>query len=76
MSETTTTTTEQQSVKLWARCEAAELDVKTGEVTLNPHVETKWLVQDLVREIQVLTQQLADLKKRVEEKTETVTEKL
>lgn len=76
MSDTTTTTTEQPTVKLWARCAAAELDVKTGEVILNPNVETKWLVQDLVREIQALTQQLNEAKKQTEQTTEVGTEKL
>lgn len=75
MADTNTTTT-QPTVKLWARCEAAELDVKTGEVTLNPSVETKWLVQDLVREIQTLTQQLNDLRKKVDDKADAVVEKL
>lgn len=59
-----------KTVKLWSRCEAAWLDTQTGEVTLTAGVDPKFLVQDLVREIQALQQKL----QAAEEKTETKTE--
>ena len=61
---TTTTTNETQTpktVKLWSRCEAALLDTNTGEITLADNVDPKYLVQDLVKEIQALQNQLQKL---------------
>ena len=63
-------TKETKQVKLWSRCEAAWLDVESGQVTLNPEVDAKWLVQDLVRDIQTLQQKIQTLESKVEPKTE------
>lgn len=59
-----------KQVKLWSRCEAALLDVATGEVTLNDLVDPKFLVQDLVKDIQLLQQKLNALEAKTETKTE------
>lgn len=62
--------TEQQekpkTVKLWSRCDAATLDTATGEITLTDGVNPKFLVQDLVRELQVTQQKVAELTKASE----------
>jgi hypothetical protein len=57
-------------VSLWARVKSADLDTQTGEVTLTPNVDAKYLIQELVREIQTLQQQVQKLegeKPKVEE---------
>lgn len=74
--ETQTTTTEQtKAVKLYARCEAAVWNPESREVDINAEVNPKYLIQDLIQEIQVLSQQNAELRKELETlkpKTETV----
>lgn len=67
----TQTQVERKTVKLWSRCEAATLDAETGEVLeLAPNTDPKWLVQDLVREVQMLQQKLQSLEPKVEVKPE------
>lgn len=69
MSDTTTTTTT-KTVPLYSRVQAAVLDTVTGEVVLADGVDPKHLVQDLVREIQALQQQVQQLKSAVDKSTE------
>lgn len=71
MADVVQTTETRKTVKLWSRCEAAVLDAETGEVlSLNTDVDPKFLVQDLVRDIQTLQQKLQTLEGKVEEKVE------
>lgn len=71
--ETKMENTQQQEqpkkVVLWSRAKAAELDTETGEVHLVEGVDSKWLVQDLVREIQALQLKIQELEKKVVELT-------
>lgn len=67
MSDTQQPKEQPKQVKLWSRCEAAMLNVETGEVVLNSDVNPKWLVQDLVRDIQTLQQKIQELEKKLEE---------
>lgn len=60
--ETQTTTEQTKPVKLYARCEAAVWNPESREVDLNTDVNPKYLIQDLIQEIQVLSQQLAEQK--------------
>jgi len=55
-----------KTVKLWSRCEAAWLDTNTGEVTLTSGVDPKFLVQDLVRELQANQQKVQELTKELD----------
>lgn len=55
-----------KTVKLWSRCEAAWLDTNTGEVTLTAGVDPKFLVQDLVREVQAAQQKLMEVTQELE----------
>jgi len=71
--ETTETTTQTvQPVKLYSRCEAAVWDPSTNEVNLTPNVDPKFLIRDLIQDIQTLTKQVNDLKTQL---TDTTTEK-
>lgn len=70
--QNTTTTTQTTNVPLYSRVKAATLDTQTGEVHLTEGVDAKWLIQDLVREIQMLQAQLEHYKK-AETKTENTT---
>lgn len=72
MSDNQTNQEQVKTVKLWSRCEAALLDAQTGEVTLTPGVDPKFLVQDLVRDIQTLQAKLQSLESKTETKTEEV----
>lgn len=70
MSDTTTKTAEVKSVPLYSRVHAATLDTVTGEVVLTDGVNPKHLVQDLVREIQALQQQVQQLKNAADKNSE------
>lgn len=61
----TTTTTQATTVTLQSRVAAAVLDTTTGKVKLAENVSAKIvepLLEDLIREIQVLQQQVQQLK--------------
>lgn len=66
----TTTKTTPKTVPLYSRVKAATLDTVTGTVELAEGVDPKHLVEDLVREIQTLQQQVQQLKNAQTEKAE------
>lgn len=68
--ENTNTTTTPTKVKLFARCEAATWDNEARDVELNNGVEPKWIVKELIIEIQALQAENAELKKQLAEKTQ------
>ena len=56
----------EDKVTLFSRCAAATFDRKSGEVELLPHADPKFLVQDLVKEIQTLSTTNAKLLQEIE----------
>lgn len=67
----TQTVEQPKTLAVWARVKTAEVNVETGEVTLQEDVSPKFAVQALLQEIQMLQNQVKELQEKMPKEEET-----